>query len=146
MSTAIDVTLIAVRTSTKNKDKVRAPEMHSGKKGNQWYFDMKTHTGVDANSGTLHSVRGKPGHISDIAEGNSLLRGQERCSFRDADCQGIESRPQTLPSKNVSLTEWNNSDKEKGVAKKESTQASPWIPSPIVDFWLHQFRSFCYRI
>ena len=72
VGTAVDATLIAAPTSTKNKDKKRDPEMHSSKKGNQWYFGMKAHIGVDAQSGLVHSVRGTSGHISDIAEGNSL--------------------------------------------------------------------------
>lgn len=38
VGTAVDATLIAAPTSTKNKDKTRDPEMHSSKKGNQWYF------------------------------------------------------------------------------------------------------------
>ena len=33
--TAVDATLIAAPTSTKNKDRARDPEMHSSKKGNQ---------------------------------------------------------------------------------------------------------------
>ena len=33
-STAVDATLMAAQTSTKNKDKTRDPEMHSSKKGN----------------------------------------------------------------------------------------------------------------
>ena len=40
--TAVDATLIAAPTSTKNKDKARDPEMHSSKKGNQWYFGSAT--------------------------------------------------------------------------------------------------------
>ena len=39
--TAVDATLIAAPTSTKNKGKARDPDMHSSKKGNQWYFGMK---------------------------------------------------------------------------------------------------------
>ena len=72
VGTAIDATLIAAPTSTKNKDKARDPEMHSSKKGNQWYFGMKAHIGVDAESGLVHTVRGTSGHVSDIAQGNSL--------------------------------------------------------------------------
>jgi IS5 family transposase len=37
----VDATLIAAPTFTKNKDKERDPDMHSSKKGNQWYFGMK---------------------------------------------------------------------------------------------------------
>jgi transposase, IS5 family len=93
VGTAIDATLIAAPTSTKNKDKARDPEMHSSKKGNQWYFGMKAHIGVDADSGLVHSMRGTSGHVSDIAEGNSLLHGQEKFGFGDAGYRGIEKRP-----------------------------------------------------
>ena len=40
--TVVDATLIAAPTSTKNKDKSRDPEMHSSKKGKQWYFGSAT--------------------------------------------------------------------------------------------------------
>ena len=90
--TAVDATLIAAPTSTKNKDKKRDPEMHSSKKGNQWYFGMKAHIGVDADSGLVHTVRGTSGHVSDIAEANSLLHGQESVAFGDAGYQGVEKR------------------------------------------------------
>lgn len=93
VGTAIDATLIAAPTSTKNKDKARDAEMHSSKKGNQWYFGMKAHIGVDADSGLVHSVRGTSGHVSDIAEGNSLLHGEEKFGYGDAGYQGIEKRP-----------------------------------------------------
>ena len=92
VGTAVDASLISAPTSTKNKDKKRDPEMHSSKKGNQWYFGMKAHIGVDADSGLVHSVRGTSGHVSDIAEGNSLLHGQETLGFGDAGYQGIDKR------------------------------------------------------
>ena len=92
VGTAIDATLIPAPCSTKNKDKARDPEMHSSKKGNQWYFGMKAHIGVDAESGLVHTVRGTSGHVSDIAEGNSLLHGQQTLAFGDAGYRGIEKR------------------------------------------------------
>ena len=90
--TVVDATLIAAPTSTKNKDQARDPDMHSSKKGNQWYFGMKAHIGADAESGLVHTVRGTSGHVSDIAEGNTLLHGQETVAFGDAGYQGIEKR------------------------------------------------------
>jgi IS5 family transposase len=45
--TIVDATLIAAPSSTKNKEGKRDPEMHQTKKGNQWYFGMKVHAGVD---------------------------------------------------------------------------------------------------
>ena len=41
----------------------------------------------------MHTVRGTSGHVSDIAEGNSLLHGQETLGFGDAGYQGLEKRP-----------------------------------------------------
>ena len=93
VGSAVDATRIAAPTSTKNKDRTRDPEMHSSKKGNQWHFGMKAHIGVDAESGLVHTVRGTSSHVSDIAEANSLLHGNESVAFGDAGYQGIEKRP-----------------------------------------------------
>ena len=50
----VDATIIHAPSSTKNKDKARAPEMHQTRKGNQWYFRMKIHVGADVDSGAVH--------------------------------------------------------------------------------------------
>lgn len=47
----VDATLIAARPSTKNSTGKRNEEMRQAQKGNQWYFGMKSHIGVDAQSG-----------------------------------------------------------------------------------------------
>ncbi|WP_080429275.1 IS5 family transposase [Burkholderia ubonensis] len=75
--TVVDATLISAPSSTKNASGERNPEMHQSKKGNQWYFGMKAHIGVDAESGLVHMVRGTSGNISDVLEANSLLHGEE---------------------------------------------------------------------
>jgi IS5 family transposase len=90
--TVVDATLIAAPTSTKNKDKVRDPEMHSSQKGNQWHFGMKAHIGVDAESGLVHTVRGTSGNVHDVVEGSSLLHGEETLAYGDAGYQGIDKR------------------------------------------------------
>ena len=90
---AVDATLIAAPSSTKNKSGKRDPEMHSSKKGNQWHFGMKAHIGVDADSGLVHTVRGTAGHVADVTEGSSLLHGEENTVFADAGYQGADKRP-----------------------------------------------------
>ena len=52
--TVVDATIIAAPSSTKNSKGERDPEMHQTKKGNEWHFGMKAHTGVDAQSGLVH--------------------------------------------------------------------------------------------
>jgi len=47
-------TIIHAPSSTRNADKARDPETHQTRKGNQWYFGMKAHIGVDEFSGLVH--------------------------------------------------------------------------------------------
>ncbi|WP_066335903.1 IS5 family transposase [Azohydromonas lata] len=91
--TVVDATLIAAPSSTKNGKGERDPEMHQSKKGNQWYFGMKAHIGVDAESGLVHTVRGTAGNVSDVVEGNALLHGEESEAWGDAGYQGTHKRP-----------------------------------------------------
>lgn len=91
--TAVDATLIAAPSSTKNKGGARDPEMHQSKKGNQWHFGMKAHIGVDADSGLVHTVRGTAGNVADVVEANTLLHGQETQVWADAGYQGADKRP-----------------------------------------------------
>ena len=95
--TVVDATLIAAPSSTKNGSGGRDPEMHQSKKGRQWYFGMKAHIGVDADSGLVHTVRGTAGNVADVVEGNSLLHGEETDAFGDAGYQGAHKRPDARP-------------------------------------------------
>lgn len=54
--TIVDATIINAPASTKNKDNARDPEMDSTRKGNQWYFGMKAHIGVDSQTKLVHSA------------------------------------------------------------------------------------------
>jgi IS5 family transposase len=71
--------------------------MHQSKKGNQWYFGMKAHIGVDAESGLVHTVRTTAGNVNDVVEANSLLHGEETDAFGDAGYQGVAKRPDAKP-------------------------------------------------
>ena len=51
----MDATIIHAPSSTKNNSGSRDPEMHSTKKGKQYYFGMKAHIGVDDSSPIVHS-------------------------------------------------------------------------------------------
>lgn len=97
--TMVDATLIVVPNSAPNQSGERDPEMRQSKKGNQWYFGMKAHIGVDADSGLVHSVRGTSGNVNDVVEANSLLYWQETDAFGDAGYQGMDRRPNA--NKNV---------------------------------------------
>ena len=59
--TIVDATIINAPSSTKNAEKKRDPEMHQTRKGKQWYFGMKVHTGTDADSGLVHTMQAHGG-------------------------------------------------------------------------------------
>lgn len=90
--TIVDATILAAPPSVKNKDKARDPDMHQTKKGNQWYFGMKAHIGVDAESGLVHSVTGTAANVADVTETGKLLHGEEQTVFLDAGYTGADKR------------------------------------------------------
>lgn len=90
--TIVDATLINAPSSTKNKDGKRDPEMHQTKKGNQYYFGMKAHIGVDDESGLVHSVVGTAATVADVTQVDKLLHGDENVVCADAGYTGVEKR------------------------------------------------------
>ena len=93
--TAIDATLISAPTSTKNSTGTRDPQMHQTKKGNQWYHGMKSHIGMDADSGLVHSVVGTAANVNDVTQAHKLVHGEETDVFADAGYQGVSKREET---------------------------------------------------
>jgi IS5 family transposase len=81
--TIMDATLIAASPSTKNKEQRRDPEMSQSKKGNQWYFGMKAHIGVDARSGLVHTAGVTTGKVHDAKVMDNLIREDDRAVFAD---------------------------------------------------------------
>lgn len=81
--TIMDATLIAASPSTKNKEGRRDPDMSQSKKGNQWYFGMKVHVGVDAKSGLVHVAGVTTGKVHDAKVMDNLIREDDRAVFAD---------------------------------------------------------------
>ena len=87
----MDATLISAPSSTKNAEKKRDPEMHQTKKGNQWHFGMKCHTGVDAGSGFVHTVEATAANVHDVTVAEKLLRRMMRLSTGTALIWGLKN-------------------------------------------------------
>ena len=90
--TIVDASIIEAPSSTKNATKERDPEMHSTKKGNQWYFGMKSHIGVDEDTGIVHSATATPANTHDITEAHKLLRKTDSVVRGDAGYIGLSNR------------------------------------------------------
>ena len=95
----MDATLIGAPASTKNRAKARDPDMHQTKKGNQWYFGMKAHIGVDARTGLVHSVTTTAANVADVTQVEALLHGKEKAVFADAGYLGADKRVPAKPGR-----------------------------------------------
>jgi transposase, IS5 family len=98
--TIVDATLINAPSSTKNEKKERDPEMRQTKKGNQWYLGMKAHTGVDQESGLVHTVAVSAANLHDSQAMDELMHGDERAVWGDSAYQSNE-RQQTAEDNGV---------------------------------------------
>jgi len=90
--TIVDATLIAASPSTKNKEGKRDPAMRSSKKGNQWYFGMKAHVGVDAKSGLVHTAGVTTGSVHDAKVMDHLIREDDRAVYGDKGYVSAEKK------------------------------------------------------
>lgn len=71
-------------SSTMNADKQRDPEMHQACKGQQWFFGMKMHIGVDSRTGLAHSAVVTEANVQDKRPLPDLLHGNELSAYGDS--------------------------------------------------------------
>lgn len=86
--TIVDATIIQAPSSTKNQEQERDPEMRQTKKGNQWYFGMKAHVGVDSKHKIVHTAVVTAANVADATVLPELLHGEERRVWGDGAYQG----------------------------------------------------------
>jgi IS5 family transposase len=96
--TIVDATIINAPSSTKNAQKKRDPQMHQTRKGKQWYFGMKVHTGTDADSGLVHTVRATSANVADVNVLGELLHGGEESLHGDSAYHSKELKAQAEAS------------------------------------------------
>jgi IS5 family transposase len=112
--TVVDATLISAPSSTKNAEGERDPEMRQTKKGNNWYFGMKAHIGVDTQSGLVHTVAGHGG------------QRQRRDAWPVRCCTARKKRPSATPATRACTSGLRRrTDLARGHAPGTAAQAQP---------------------
>lgn len=104
--TVVDATIISAPSSTKNLTKSRDEEMHSTKKGNQWRFGMKVHSGVDAGSGYVHTITATAANVHDINETHNLIREDDSVVYGDSGYIGVEKREEIRQDDHLSQVDY----------------------------------------
>ena len=61
--------------------------MHQTGKGNQWFFGIKAHMGLDKDSGLIHAVATSAANVHDLTVAAELLHGEERVIYGAAGYQ-----------------------------------------------------------
>lgn len=109
--TIVDATIIGAPSSTKNADKARDPEMHQTRKGQQWYFGMKMHIGVDSRTGLAHSAVVTAANVHDKHPLPDLLHGNEQRVYGDS---AYASQKALIESKAPQARDFTNQRVRKG--------------------------------
>jgi IS5 family transposase len=89
--TIVDATIIGAPSSTKNKSGKRDPEMHQTAKGQQWYFGMKAHVGVDSKTKLIHTILASAANVADALALPHLLHGNETRVWGDQAYRGQQA-------------------------------------------------------
>jgi IS5 family transposase len=103
--TIVDASIIGAPSSTKNADKARDPEMHQTRKGQQWYFGMKLHIGVDSQTGLTHSAVVTAANVHDKHPIPDLLHGNEQRMYGDS---AYASQKELIASKAPKAKDFTN--------------------------------------
>jgi IS5 family transposase len=116
--TIVDATIISAPSSTKNADKARDPEMHQTRKGQQWYFGMKLHIGVDSQSGLAHSAVVTAANVHDKHPLPDLLHGNEQRVYGDS---AYASQKALIHSKAAKAKDFTNQrSRRNGIINEET--------------------------
>src|SRR6266702_151309 len=117
--TIVDATIIGAPSSTKNAQKKRDPEMHQTKKGNQWFFGMKLHIGVDSHTGLAHSAAVTAANVHDKHPLPDLLHGDELRVYGDS---AYASQHELIASKAPAAKDFTNERVRKVDGVADETQ------------------------
>jgi IS5 family transposase len=129
--TMVDATIIHAPSSTKNVSGTRDPDMHQTKKGNQWFFGLKAHIGVDRDSGLVHTVVTTAASVHDVTQTHALLHGKEKTVFADAGYTGADKRDE-LKRKRI---DWHIAE------RRHKVKALPEGELKDVTLWLEHLRA-----
>lgn len=124
--TIVDASLIAAPKSTKNKTGERDPEMHQTKKGNEWYFGMKVHAGVDAATGYVHSLTGTSANMHDVSETSKLIREDDHVVYGDSGYLGAPDRPEIKNDEKLSQVEFRINKRPSSLKMADDFKGMNW--------------------
>ena len=124
--TIVDATIIAAPSSTKNKEGKRDEEMHQTKKGNQWYFGMKVHAGVDAGSGYVHTITGTAANVHDVNETEKLIREDDEVLYGDSGYLNAAEHMKSIDADRLKAIDFRFNVRPSSIKMSEAYKGIRW--------------------
>lgn len=124
--TIVDATIIHAPSSTKNAKGKRDEEMHQVKKGNQWYFGMKVHAGVDAGTGFVHTITGTAANVHDSQQISDLIRPDDEVVYGDSGYLGASEQEAIRTNEDFSKIEFRINKRPSSLKIRDCYEGENW--------------------
>ncbi len=124
--TIVDASLIAAPKSTKDHKGKRDPEMHQTRKGNEWYFGMKVHAGVDTGSGYVHTITSTSANVYNVSETSKLLREDDHVAYGDSGYPSASDRPEIKDDEVLSKIEFRINKRPTSLKMADNFKGINW--------------------
>lgn len=122
----VDASIISAPSSTKNASGKRDEEMHSTKKGNQWYFGMKIHIGADAGTGYVHTLKGTSANIHDSVMASELIREDDEVVYADSGYLGVPDQEAVKADEHLSSIRYEIAKRPSSIKTPKGYQGIDW--------------------
>lgn len=122
----VDASIIHAPSSTKNAKGERDAEMHQVKKGNQWYFGMKVHAGVDAGTGFVHTITGTAANVHDSQQISELIRKDDEVVYGDSGYLAAAEQETIKSNESFSKIEFRINKRPYGLKIKDCYKGENW--------------------
>ena len=120
--TIADASIFEAASSTRNETKSRDSEMHSTKKGNNYYFGMKAHIGVDAGTGAVVNTAFTAANEHDVTQAHKCYREDDHVRYGDSAYTGAEKRPEIQKMDEGKEIEYRTNKRRKTIQEKHATK------------------------
>ena len=119
----VDATTMEAPSPPESASGSRDPETRLAKKGNQWHFGMKCHSGEDAGSGYARSATLAAANVPDVCEAHGLVRDDDEFCYADAGYRGVARREEVRSDPHLSGIDWRVA---MGPSKPGALAAARW--------------------
>ena len=116
-------TIVEAPSPPENASGSRDPEMHQTKKGNQWHFGTRCHSGEDAGSGHARGATFTAANVPDVCEAHGLVRDDDEFCYADAGYRGVARREEVRSDPHLSGIDWRVA---MGPSKLRALAAARW--------------------